>query len=34
MQLTPREYSLVERVIRKIKEFDLQAIVEIGAVPR
>jgi hypothetical protein len=30
MQLTPREHTLVERVIQKIKEFDPQAIVQIA----
>ncbi len=32
MQLTPREYTLVERVIRKIKEFDPQAIVKLQTI--
>jgi hypothetical protein len=32
MQLTPREYTLVERVIRKIKECDLQAIVKLQTI--
>jgi hypothetical protein len=30
MQLAPREHTLVERVIQKIKEFDPQAIVEMA----
>ena len=30
MQLTPREHTLVERVIQKIKECDPQAIVQIA----